>query len=120
MDRKANQTEQQVQPPHLPRKWVELDAHLVEQAEQRAKAFGLTVDRYIGNVLGIGMQEEPLPEEQQRIDEFLSQPGRRAWLDAWRQRNAVMRPPTMADISAAYQAEEDEVRDQAIKGQYEL
>lgn len=102
----------------LPTRSVEIDAYLVKNAEARAQALGLSLERYIGNAISAQMERNPLPEEQRRIDEFLSEPGRREWLDSWRQKNALKRPPTMADISAAYKAEDRESYHKYLKNKY--
>ncbi len=102
--------------PHkIPMRSVKLEAFIVERAEEHARAKGLTVERYIANGLRIQLGEDPLPEEQRQIDEFLAKPGRRAWLDAWRQKLAIDRPPTMADIAAAHKAEDREARYEYLK-----
>ena len=102
-------------PDALPKRSVEIEAFIVDSAEKRAQYLGLGLEHYIGNLVSIGMDKHPLPEEQRQIDEFLAEPGRSEWLDGWRQKNALKDPPTMADIAAAQKAEEREARYEYLK-----
>lgn len=120
MDKKKSVSKKSPDRGQIPTRSVSLDAFLVASAEEHARAKGLTLERYIGNALAARMADDPLPEEQQRIDEFLAEPGRREWLDSWRQTNVLKNPPTMADIAAACKAEDREARYEALKAKNRL
>ena len=120
MDKNSSQDKKRSAHGQFPTRSVNLERYLVENAEEHARAVGLTLERYIGNALAVQMAEDPLPDEQRRIDEFLAEPGRREWLDSWRKKNALKHPPTMADIAAAHKAEDQETRYEALKAKYRL
>ena len=120
MDKKNKRNQQSPDPLALPTRTVILEAYLVKDAEKRARAKGLTLERYIGNMLAVQMEQDPLPDERRKIDEFLDEPGRREWLDSWRLKNALKDSPTMADINAAYKAEDDEIRYETLKEKHQL
>lgn len=97
---------------------VSLDAAFVDIVEEHARALGVSLDVYITNLVSSGLDKVPLPEEQQKIDEFLADPERREWLDHWRAKNALKDPPTMADIAAAHKAEDREARYEYLGKKY--
>ena len=119
-DQNKNSADQQQLPTRSVTFQADLVRHTSSKEPKRARAKGLTLERYIGNALAVQMASDPLPEEQRRIDEFLAEPGRREWLDSWRKKNALKHPPTMADIAAAYKAEAREIRYEALKEKYQL
>lgn len=120
IDKRRSQDKKRRDPGKLPTRSVELEQYLVESAEEHAQALGLTLERYIGNALAVRMEDDPLLEEQRQIEEFLAMPGRREWLDSWRQKNALRHPPTMADIAAAQKAEDKEARYEPLKSKSPL
>ncbi len=118
MEHKTNRCKKHAETTEHPKRSVSLDAALVDSVEEHAQALGISLEVYVTNALGARLQEDPLPEEQRRIDEFLAEPGRREWLDHWRVKNALKDPPTMADIAAAHKAEDREARYEYLKQKY--
>ena len=118
MEHKAKLWNKHAETTEYPKRSVSLDAALVDSVEEHAQALGISLEVYLTNALGARLQEDPLPEELQRIDEFLAEPGRKEWLEHWRVKNALKDPPTMADIAAAYKAEDRESRFEYLEQKY--
>ena len=118
MEHKAKLWNKHAETTEYPKRSVSLDAALVNSVEEHAQALGISLEVYLTNALGARLQEDPLPEEQRRINEFLAEPGRKEWLEHWRVKNALKDPPTMADIAAAHKAEDRESRYENVQQKY--